>query len=45
MNQLPLQLVYLCIICAGAEEWLQPVSVLSMVQDTSGSGLIRILID
>jgi hypothetical protein len=27
------------------EEWLEPVSVLSMVQDTSGSGLIRILID
>jgi hypothetical protein len=27
------------------EEWLEPVSVVSMVQDTSGSGLIRILID
>ena len=27
------------------EDWLEPVSVISMVQDTTGSGVIRILID
>jgi hypothetical protein len=27
------------------EEWLEPVSVISMVQDTTGSGMVRILID
>jgi hypothetical protein len=26
-------------------EWLEPISVITMVQDTSGSGVIRILID